>query len=199
MRKKHIYVNGKSEKPLKIIKKNICDPYLHPDLPFPYRTTIAESIWWPCSFNGTQAWDNFEFFFDLNQILIALRKFSKKISLLFLRFLPKFWCSNISAVTEHTRNKNFLMSYPNIFFLQNLHFGPIRWVPSRFLKILIIYSHNLHFNLVFLSIFGIFGVYSMCMLSIRGNNFIACWAYMEPISLHIEHTRNKLPRMLRQQ
>jgi hypothetical protein len=40
--------------------------------------------------------------------------------------------------------------------------------------------------------------YSMRMLSIRGNNFIACWAYAEPISSHTEHTRNIFPRMLSQ-
>jgi hypothetical protein len=40
--------------------------------------------------------------------------------------------------TEHTRNQIFFMSYPKVFFLQNLHFGPIRWVPRRFLKISII-------------------------------------------------------------
>ncbi len=36
------------------------------------------------------------------------------------------------------------------------------------------------------------------MLSIRENDFIACWAYAEPISLHTEHTRNEFPRMLSQ-
>ncbi len=44
----------------------------------------------------------------------------------------------------------------------------------------------------------IFEDYCMRMLSIRGNNFIACWAYEEPISSHTEHTRNKFPRMLSQ-
>ena len=39
---------------------------------------------------------------------------------------------------------------------------------------------------------------SMRMLSIGGNDFIACWAYAEPISSHAEHTRNKFPRMLSQ-
>ncbi len=42
----------------------------------------------------------------------------------------------------------------------------------------------------------IFENYSMRMLSIRGNDFIACWAYAEPISSHAEHTSNKFPRML---
>ncbi len=41
--------------------------------------------------------------------------------------------------------------------------------------------------------------YSMRMLSIRGNDFIACWAYSEPISSHTEHTRNEFPRRLSQQ
>ncbi len=36
----------------------------------------------------------------------------------------------------------------------------------------------------------VFENYSMRMLSIRGNNFITCWAYAEPISSHTEHTRN---------
>ena len=44
----------------------------------------------------------------------------------------------------------------------------------------------------------IFENYSMRMLSIHGNDFIACWAYAEPISSHAEHTRNEFPRMLSQ-
>ncbi len=42
----------------------------------------------------------------------------------------------------------------------------------------------------------IFENYSMRMLSIRGNDFIACWAYAEPISLHAEHTMNEFYRTL---
>jgi hypothetical protein len=42
----------------------------------------------------------------------------------------------------------------------------------------------------------IFENYSMHMLSIRGNDFIACWAYAEPILSHAEHTRNRFYRML---
>ena len=45
---------------------------------------------------------------------------------------------------------------------------------------------------------AIFENYIMRMLSIRGNDFIACWAYAEPISSHAEHTRNEFPRMLSQ-
>ncbi len=42
----------------------------------------------------------------------------------------------------------------------------------------------------------IFENYSMRMLSIRGNDFIACWAYAEMILSHAEHTRNRFHRML---
>ncbi len=38
----------------------------------------------------------------------------------------------------------------------------------------------------------IFKNYSMRMLSIRRNDFIACWAYAEPISSHAEHTRKRI-------
>ncbi len=50
--------------------------------------------------------------------LYALRKFSKKISLLFLRFSPEFRCSNISAVTEHTRNQIFVRDIQKFFFFK---------------------------------------------------------------------------------
>ncbi len=75
------------------------------------------------SIKGTQAWDNFDFFVSIKS-LYALWKCLKKISLLFLQFSPEFLCSNISAVTEHTRNQIFFERYPKYVFL-NLHFGPI--------------------------------------------------------------------------
>ncbi len=112
-------------------------------------------------------------------------------------------CGNDLSHTEHTRN---------------VHFRPSRWVPRRFFKILIFYSWNLHFYLGFLS------NYSMRMLSICGNDFIAhwacaerifayaqpsvkfwqflhghpnaCWAYEEMISSHAEHTRKRFHRTL---
>ncbi len=40
----------------------------------------------------------------------------------------------------------FLCKQSKKIFPQNFHFGPIRWVPIRFFKILIIYSQNLQFN-----------------------------------------------------
>ncbi len=95
---------------------------------------------------GTQAWDIFEFFLTYIKSLHALGKFSKKVSLSFLRFSPEFRSSNIYAVTEHTRNQIFFWEISKKFFPQNLHYGPIRWVPRRLFQILIFYSRNLHFN-----------------------------------------------------
>ncbi len=62
-------------------------------------------------------------FFGLNK-KITLVSFRKK-SILFLRLLPGFRCSNIFVVTEHTRNQ-FFCELSRIFL--NFHFGPIRWV-----------------------------------------------------------------------
>jgi hypothetical protein len=89
---------------------------------------------------------------------------------------------------------NFFDELSKKFFFLNLHFGPIRWVPRRFLKISIIYSQNLHFNLVILSIFRkLQHAYAehtrkrfYRMLSIRGTDFIAHWAYEERISAHAQ-------------
>ncbi len=73
-------------------------------------------------------------------------------------------------MSEHTRNQIFLERYPKNVFFQNVHFGPIRWVPKR-----------------------------MRMLSIRGNDiFFGHWAYEETISSHTEHTPNEFSRMLSQ-
>ncbi len=109
--------------------------------------------------------------------LYALRKFAKKISLLFLRFSPEFRCSNISAVTEHTRNQTFLRD------ISNLHFGPIRWVPRRFFKIFIFIGE---ICILIRDFWVIFENYSMRMLSIRRTDFIAFWAYEEQISAHAQ-------------
>jgi hypothetical protein len=84
---------------------------------------------------------------------ICLRLLSMRLEKLF-KSESEFRSSNISAVTEHTRNINFFGEISNkFFFLLNVHLGPIRWVPKQFFKIWIYYSRNLHFNLGFLSTF----------------------------------------------
>jgi hypothetical protein len=96
---------------------------------------------------------------------------------------------------EHTRNQIFLMSYPKFFSLKIFTLVLLDgfldgfWKFRLFIvKICILMSY----------FWVIFENYSMRMLSIRGNVFIKCWAYTEPISSHTEHTRNEFPRMLSQ-
>ncbi len=91
------------------------------------------------------------------------------------------------------RGTKFFWEISKQFFFQNLHVGPFRWVPRRFFKILIFVGEICILIWVF---WVIFENYSMRMLSIRGNDFIACWAFAEPISSHAEHTRNEFSRML---
>jgi hypothetical protein len=90
--------------------------------------------------------------------------------------LPQFWCSNISAVTEQWAyaEPNFFAELSTKNFLHG-QFGLIRCF---------IYSWNLHFNWYF---WVIFENYSMRMLSIPRNDFIAHWAYAERFyrTLHI--------------
>ncbi len=99
-------------------------------------------------------------------------------------------------MTEQTRNQIYLERYPKIFF------------PKCSLG-----SYNLDGFLNGFSKFGFFVVevciliwdfrvifenYSMRMLSIRGNDFIAHWAYEETISSHTVHIPNEFSRMLSQ-
>ncbi len=114
--------------------------------------------------------------------LYALSKISKKNLLLFL------WFGIRISMFEHFRG-DWAYAEPNFFdelskkiFLQNLNFGPIRWVPRRFSKISIIYSQNLHF----IWYFEYFSQIIACI----------CWAYGETILLHAEHTRNWFHRTL---
>jgi hypothetical protein len=58
------------------------------------------------------------------------------------------------------------------------------------------YSQNMHFKLG--DFLVILKNYSLRMLSIRGNDFIAHWAYEETISSHNEHATNEFSRMLNQ-
>jgi hypothetical protein len=125
-------------------------------------------------FKGTQTWDIFEFFLTLIKSLFALGKFLKIFLLSFLRFSPEFRSSNIYAVTEHTQNQIFFERYPKQFFLQNLHYGPLRWVPRRFSKF---WFFIVEICILIRDFWFIFENYFMRMLSIRGNDFIACWAY----------------------
>jgi hypothetical protein len=112
-----------------------------------------------------------------------------KISVLFLRFSPEFRCSNISAVTEHTRNQIFFERYPKNFFFKIFTLVLLDRFLDGFSKF---WFFTGEIFILIRDFWVIFENYSMRMLSIRGNDFIACWAYAEPISSHAEQSRKCL-------
>ena len=107
--------------------------------------------------------------------------FRKKISLLFLRFSPEFRCSNISAVTEHTRNQ-FFLKISKTFFFKIFTLVLLDVFLEGFLKILIFIGE---ICILMRDFWVIFKNYSMPMLSICGK-----------ILWHAERTRSLFHRML---
>jgi hypothetical protein len=93
------------------------------------------------------------------------------------------------------RGTKFFWEISNNFFFQNLHFVLLDGFLDGFSKFCFFIGE---ICILIRDFWVIVENYSMRMLSIRGNDFIACWAYAEPISSHAEHTRNEFPRMLSQ-
>ncbi len=144
---------------------------------------------------GTQAWDNFEFcFWPKSNPYMPFVNFRKN----FASFPSIF--ARISMF-EHFR-VDWAYAEPNFFWeiSENFFFIIFTLVLSdRFLDGFSKFWFFTGKICIIIRDFGvIFENYSMHMLSIREKDFIACWAYAEPISSHAEHTRNKLPRMLSQ-
>ncbi len=113
---------------------------------------------------------------------IPLVNFQKKFHFFSFHFRQNFEVRTFSRWLSIRGTKFFWRDIQNIFF-QNVHLGPIRWVPKRFFKIWIPYSRNFYFNVGFL------------------NNFskivaCVCWAYAETILSHTEHTRKRFHRTL---
>ncbi len=121
------------------------------------------------------------FFCDLNQNLIRSRSIFKK----FDSFPSVF--ARISMFEQFFGDWTY--AEPNFFgelskkFCSQNFLGPFRWVPKQFFKISIIYSQNLHFKLVFLS-------------KLRKLWACICWAYVETILSHTDHTRKRFHRTL---
>ncbi len=101
---------------------------------------------------GTQAWHIFEFFLTLIKSLHALGKFSKKFCLVSFDFCQNF------EVRTFTR---WLSIRGTKFFLRD--------IPTKFFKVEIC--------ILIRDFWVIFENYCIHMLSIRGTDIIACWAY----------------------
>jgi hypothetical protein len=146
---------------------------------------------------------------------MPLVNFREKIRFFSFDFRQNFEVRTFSRWLSMRGTKIFWRDIQLNFVSKTVHLGPIRWVPKWFLKILIFYCQNLHFNLGFFSNFrkiiacdaehtqkrfyrtlsirqtnfrvcsanGKLSTVFTCtnMLSIRGNDFIAPWAYEEMI------------------
>ncbi len=144
---------------------------------------------------GTQAWDNFWIFLDLNQILICPSQIFEKNFASFPSIFARI------SMFEHFRG-DWAYAEPNFFWEISKKFFLKIFTLVLLDRFLDVFSKFWFFIgeicILIRDFWVIFENYSMRMLSIHGNNFIAYWAYAEPISLHAEHTRNEFPRMLSQ-
>jgi hypothetical protein len=142
----------------------------------------------PRCLKGTHAWNNFEFFWPKSNPYMPLVHFRKKFRLFSFDFRQNFEVRTFSRWLNIRGTKFFLERYSKKFFFKNFTLVLL----NRFLNG---FSKFRFFVVEICILFGDFWVifknYSMRMLSIRGNDFIAHWAYKEMISSHTEHTRNK--------
>ncbi len=101
-------------------------------------------------FKGTQAWDNLEFFLPKSNPYTPFENFRKKFRFFSFDFRQNFkhfrgdWAYAESNFFDEL-SKNFFVKIFTLVLLDGFLGG--------FLKNSIIYSQNMHFNLVFLSIF----------------------------------------------
>ncbi len=148
----------------------------------------------PQSFKGTQAWDNFGFFWPKSNPYMHVVNFHKKI-----RFFSFDFCQDFDVQTFprwlSIRGTKFFGEISQIFSPKFFTLVLLDMFLDGFSKFLFFIGE---ICILIRDFWVIFENYSMRMLSIRGNDFIACWAYAEPILSHAEHTRNEFPRMLGQ-
>ncbi len=118
---------------------------------------------------------------------MPLVNFRKKIRLVSFDFRQNF---EVRTYAE----PNFFWEISKNFLFQNLHYGPIRWVPRGFSKF---WFFIVKICILIRDFWDIFEIYCMRMLSIHGTDFIewvsilgtdfiAHWAYEERISAHAQ-------------
>jgi hypothetical protein len=103
---------------------------------------------------GTQAWDNFDLFLPKSNPYIPLVNFRTKFRFFYFDFAKISKFENFrSDWAVSIRGTKFFGEISKNFFLQNVHLGPVTWIPRRFFKISIFYSRNMHFKFGFFSNF----------------------------------------------
>ncbi len=136
---------------------------------------------------GTQAWNNLEFFLPISYPYMPFVNFWKKIGCFSFNFCKNFDVRTFLRWLSIRGTKFFLRDIPKNVFSDGFLDG--------FSKFLFFIGE---ICILIRDFWVIFKNYIMHMLSIHGNDFIACWANAEPISSHAEHTRNEFLRMLSQ-
>ncbi len=94
----------------------------------------------------TQAWDIFEFFLPKSNPSMPLVNFRKKFCLVSFDFCQNFEVQTFTRWLSIRGTQFFLRDIQKNFFSKIFTMVLFRWVPRRFLQILIFYSQNLHFN-----------------------------------------------------
>ncbi len=130
---------------------------------------------------GTQAWNNYELFFGLNQNLICPWLIFAFVFILFFRFFPEFRCSNIFAVTKHTRNQFFVEKFLN-FFCKMFTMVLLDGILDDFSKFRLCIAENCILIWFFRFLFFFIA--------------FAFWSNSETISSLAEHTRNEFHHCL---
>ncbi len=133
---------------------------------------------------GTQAWDNFDFFLPKPNPYMPFVNFWKKFRFFWLDFRQNFDVRTFPQWLSIRRTKFFWWTIPNCFLLQNLHFGPIRWVPGNDFITCWAYEERIFAHAQPAVKFEQFDMYNPCS------------AYTEQILSHTEHTRNKFHHLL---
>ncbi len=126
---------------------------------------------------------------------MALVNFRKFFCFFSFDFRQNFEVQTFSRWLSIRGTKYFWRDIQNFFF-QNVHL--VTWVLldgflNGFSKIRFFI---VEIYILIRDFWVIFENYSMRMVSIRGNDFIAHWAYEETISSHTEHTRKRFHRTL---
>ncbi len=131
---------------------------------------------------GTQAWDNFEIFLPKSNPYIPFVNFRTKFRQNFdVRTFPR-WLS--------IRGTKFLLRDIQNFFSFKIFTLVLL---DRFLDGFSKFGFILGEICILIRDFWvIFENYSMRMLSIRRNDFIACWAYTEPILSQFSHMLSQM-------
>ncbi len=150
---------------------------------------------WNTYFKGTQAWDNFEFFWPKSNPYMPFVNFGKKFRFFSFDFCQNFGVRTFPRWLNIRGTKFFRWAIQKIFSSKIFTLVLLDGFLDDFWKFRLFI---VKIGILIWYFWGFLENYSMHMLSTRGNNFIACWAYTELILSYTEHTRNKFPRMLSQ-